>query len=856
MKNECKSAVEAELGRKLSDKEADLLEQQFIKASRELPAEDIKAWKSMSDEERAEAIADRAIKNYTDQHIKEVTNLVNDLEIREQWVHELTSQSKLNPLEAMNRKLVMHTDQSGIQSVEHNIQAIEVRYMGALADVFTKTQKGLGYLIDADKVKLLVKEIFGKPSGDAEIAGLAKSVQDTLEQLRLHYNRYGGDIKKLANYGIPQSHSHYKVISKGQDGWVDYTFPLVDRSKYRHEATCKLMNDAEVKEVLKAVYNTIASEGHNKASVQAHAVQSETDLPVGMNMQALHQHHREVHFKDADAWVKYQEDFGEVNFHDLLSNHVRRMSTEIGMMQTFGSNPEKLVKQLGHDLLNQMMQDPKYVKEHRKIQKQAALINKHYDELAGQALPIDSNLAQVGGMLRSWTVASKMGSAFLTSFSDQATMKLASEMHGIAYTKVFGKHIKQFKNKEDREFAISIGLGVREMTNALVRFGDDDLASASTKLAKANTNTRKVANAVIRASGLNHITASAKRAFGVSLMHHVSNLNSSKKWAELGPKDKKMLEGGSIKQEDWTLLQQIQRTEAPTGEKLVTNKDIFNASDDAILAHYNFDKTGYTAQELADHAFRLKEQLANKYMNYIYTETNAAVLEVGARESTFMGLGRERGTVTNELTRFFWQFKQFPLAMIMRQWTRGMAQGTPQEKFVYFAKLFAYTTVMGAIVAQIQNLTQGKDLDDPTTLDFYMKSIVKGGSASFLADAISATSDPTERSVKDFIIPAAFKDVMSVGTMVSGAGTAYLSERESRYGAEAVNVVKNNIPFQNVWYSRLVFDRLVIAELQELFDEGYRERKQRRQESNYNMSYWWDLDNNEIRVPDTNSRSE
>ena len=181
-----------------------------------------------------------------------------------------------------------------------------------------------------------------------------------------------------------------------------------------------------------------------------------------------------------------------------------------------------------------------------------------------------------------------------------------------------------------------------------------------------------------------------------------------------------------------------------------------------------------------------------------------------------------------------------------------MAQGTPQEKFVYLAKLFAYTTVMGGLVAQIQNLTQGKDLDDPTTLDFYLKSIVKGGSASFLADAISATSDPTERSVKDFIIPAAFKDVMSVGTMVSGAGTAYLSERESSYGAEAVNTVKNNIPFQNVWYSRLVFDRILISELQEIFDEGYRERKQRRQESNYNMSYWWDLDSEEVRVPDIN----
>lgn len=851
MKNECKSAVEDVLGRKLTDKEVDLLEKEFKKASNELPFEDIKAWKSMSGEERAEAIAERAIKNYTDQHVKEITNLVNDLEIREQLLHELTSHSKLNPLEALNRKLVMHTDQSGIQSVEHHIQAIETRYMGALADVFSKTQKGLGYLIDADKVKLLVKEIFGKPSGDTEIAGLAKSVQDVLEQLRLHYNRYGGDIKKLANYGIPQSHSHYKVIQAGEDAWVKYTLPMVDRSKYRHE-NGKLMSEAEVANVLKAVYNTIASEGHNKASVQNRAVASESDLPVGMNMQNLHQHHREVHFKDADAWVAYQEQFGEVNFHDLLSNHIRRMSTEIGMMQTFGSNPEKLVKQLGHDLLNQMMQDPKYVKEHRKIQKQAKLINKHYDELAGQALPVDSNLAQVGGMLRSWTVATKMGSAFITAFSDQATMKLASEMHGIAYTKVFGKHIKQFANKEDRDFAISIGLGVREMSNALVRFGDDDLASASTKLASANTKTRKIANAVIRASGLNHITASAKRAFGASLMHHVSNLNSVKAWDQLGPQDKKMLEGGGIKEDDWTLLKQIDRTEAPSGEKLVTNKDIFNASDDLFLDTFQVDRTGYSAQELSDIAFKLKEQLANKYYNYVYSETNAAILEIGARETTFMGLGRERGTIGNELSRFFWQFKQFPLSVLTRQITRGLAQDTPQAKFIYLAKFFAYTTVMGGLVAQIQNLTQGKDLDDPTTLDFYLKSIVKGGSASFLADAISATSDPTERSIKDFVIPAAFKDVMSVGTMVSGAGTAYLTERDSSYGAEAVNTIKNNIPFQNVWYSRLIFDRLVIAELQEVFDEGYRERKQRRQESNYNMSYWWDLDNDSIEAPDIN----
>ncbi|ELW77031.1 MULTISPECIES: hypothetical protein [Acinetobacter] len=170
--------------------------------------------------------------------------------------------------------------------------------------------------------------------------------------------------------------------------------------------------------------------------------------------------------------------------------------------------------------------------------------------------------------------------------------------------------------------------GVREMTNSLVRFGDTDIASASTKLTQANTGVRKLANALIKASGLNHITASAKRGFGTALMHQISKLNTSKQWHEIGAKDKKMLEGGGIKEDHWNLLRQIDRTEAPGGEKLITNQDIFKASDDLFLDTYQVNREGYTVQELADIAFKHKENLANTYMSHIYTETNAAVLEV------------------------------------------------------------------------------------------------------------------------------------------------------------------------------------------------------------------------------------
>jgi hypothetical protein len=41
--------------------------------------------------------------------------------------------------------------------------------------------------------------------------------------------------------------------------------------------------------------------------------------------------------------------------------------------------------------------------------------------------------------------------------------------------------------------------------------------------------------------------------------------------------------------------------------------------------------------------------------------------------------------------------------------------------------------------------------------------------------------------------------------------------------------------------------------MQEMFDEGYREKKQRRLEK-YGNGFWWSMDNEEIRMPDISSK--
>lgn len=91
--------------------------------------------------------------------------------------------------------------------------------------------------------------------------------------------------------------------------------------------------------------------------------------------------------------------------------------------------------------------------------------------------------------------------------------------------------------------------------------------------------------------------------------------------------------------------------------------------------------------------------------------------------------------------------------------------------------------------------------------------------------------------------------------MVTGGGQQFLDERESTYGAEAINTIKNNTPFQNLWYTRLIFDRLVTAELQDMVDPNYRDKKQARLEKLGN-GFWWDMNNDEIRLPEVVSKDQ
>lgn len=57
---------------------------------------------------------------------------------------------------------------------------------------------------------------------------------------------------------------------------------------------------------------------------------------------------------------------------------------------------------------------------------------------------------------------------------------------------------------------------------------------------------------------------------------------------------------------------------------------------------------------------------------------------------------------------------------------------------------------------------------------------------------------------------------------------------------EVANTLKSNIPLQNLWYSKLIVDRMLYSKMQNMIDPDYLPRTQQRLEKLGN-SYWWDL---------------
>ncbi|MEI1691266.1 hypothetical protein [Acinetobacter nosocomialis] len=834
MKEQCKQAVAKALGKQsLSAQEATDIEARINETMRNLARKDIDKWRNLSDSEKMTEAAKQVAIDIQDQLKRKHKIAAQDILKQSQNIAAL-DHSKLSSMEVIDRMVAAHGDMSGIQSIDSKARGIAAIYRGDLVDFYSNIKGGLGIFTDQELVQKIVRERFGENTGDALAKKISDKMGNVFETMRERFNRNGGDIGKLDNWGLPQTHNLEKIAKAGKEAWVNKAESLIDTRQYVHE-NGDYYSQQEIRSLLEYTYDTLSSDGANKIEVGRQAMGGGTSKVTNR-----HGESRVLHFKDAESWLEYQSDFGGMQFVDLVEAHINGLSKDIAMVENLGSNPKTALKILMDAASKKDWEKGIEANKTNSSRKRAQTM---FDEFSGGNSPQSQVLANLGLAYRSMNVASMLGGTTIASIADQATIAKTASMHNVAYRKAFGGLLEQLNpvNKADRELAHSLGLATEEMLGSIARWSDDGLTSTYGKSEKLARISSGVATQVMRISLLNALTSASKVGFTKLLMEKYGRLSRSKAWNDLDVQDRELLSNTGLDERAWQIFQLANPVVDRKGNQLMSARSIYEIPDEKLAAF------GDPKQ--------VKDQVASQLQAHLLDEQGMAVIEAGLRERTWMTVGA-KGTITGEVFKGLTQFKSFSASFLMRQGSRMAAQEGLKGKAAYGVPLFVTMTLLGGLVVQLRELLNGNDpqtiydSNDPKKAgSFFMRSLVAGGGLPVLGDILVAGTDTSGRDANSFVSGPLGSDFSAVLGLTVGNLTQYNEGKDTNFGNEAFKFVKSKIPAQNLWYTKAAINRMVFDEMQDAVAPGYREKALRKAEQKQDRERFWGDDINDIRAP-------
>jgi len=865
MRDRCIQAVSQAVGRNITQAEANGIEQRIMRAMRIEASRDPAAFRAMSADQRLQAAAQLAAKDIINEAILKKRRV--DLAIRahdriETWITD-ARQAGIDGLDALKRMLVFQSDgKSNTLSAESRSNAIKANAVRQLIDTFEAVDPRFWGLFENEEgVRVLTRAIFGEQTGVAQADRGAQAWLNVAAQLREQFNAAGGKIGELENWALPQHHSQLKINKAGVDAWVTDILPLLKRDRYRNDDGT-VMSDQQVEAVMRSAWMTLATGGINKLDAGG---------PMGSGMMAnRNAEARSIHFKDADSYLAYQEKYGDKSLWGVITGHVEALSKDIGMLETFGPNPDNTFQVFLDRMLKQeAMADPAST---AKFEEQAKRLRGMYEFVTGKTTPIvNQHLAQTFDTLRNWLVASRLGSAVITALTDEMSLRLAAKVNDLPEMQLIRNELAALNplNKTEENLALRAGLGLDVMLNHLNQWGQDSLGP---------TFSSKMASTVMRVSGMEALDGARRRAFGVTMMSALGEMvGKYPTLADLDPVDNRMLLSKGITDADWAVWKLAQLEQFGAGNGVLTPESIMRipaadlaplvqaersriqlekqAKQDAIDNMATLSYAEKTAawrewepvfdQRLANVETNLRRDAVLRLLGVTLEEVDMAVIRPGAAERYLTGGGMERGTWKGELVRSFFQFKAFPIAMISRHWMRGMNMETAGGKAAYMASLIVGTTILGAVSTTINDLLSGKDVRNFNPLEEHgvknwLAAFLKGGSLGLYGDFLfsGATQANQAGPLASLLGPVAGL-VEEAFKLTQGNIVEALQGKDTNFGAEVVRFVKGNTPGASLWYAKAALDHLIFHQLQEYFSPGYLAQMQRRAQKEFGQQYWW-----------------
>jgi hypothetical protein len=568
MRPQCKAAVERAIGRELNQAESARIDELISKHMHQLARRDPDAWRQLSEAQRMEQAADGAVSELLAEAALKKFRLQRQIETHDA-INRQTANWEGGRLDGLKRLIAAITDGKGsFRSVETLERAIRADALRQLSDVFEALDPRLfGFLENKEGVTTFTRAVFGERQGiDPTVVKAAEAWLKTAEDMRQQFNNAGGKVGKLESWSLPQHHAQLKVAKAGVDAWTNDILPMLDRRQYVRDDG-RLMDDDEVRAFLGEAWRSIATNGRNKLKP---GQRQGTGMMANRNAEA-----RSIHFKNADAYMAYQAKYGEKALLQVMVDHIGGMARDTAAVEVFGPNPNAAFEYFRDTALKEAADtDPQHI---GRYEEQAVKLTNLWNVVQGEQMPVaNEKLARGFEATRNWLVASRLGSAVLSSIADAGTIVNTARVNKLPIMQVFRNELAAMNlaNKEELRQARRAGLALDTAIGDLNRWGTDTLTT---------TVPAKLAHATLRASGLNAITDVRRRAFGVTMMDSIGYLTRNvDSLARLDADDNRILLSKGITEADWTVWRAATPEKWGGNDTVLTPDAVYGVPDHAI----------------------------------------------------------------------------------------------------------------------------------------------------------------------------------------------------------------------------------------------------------------------------------
>ena len=737
------------------------------------------------------------------------------------------------------RALMAHDNFSNLPNIERIVdieRGKAHRLMANLLDQMKYKMGGRQTKLQKANLKLMVRELMGETTGNKNAKQLADAWKKTAEHLRKRFNYFGGKILSRENWGLPQIHDTLLVRQVSKEDWIDYILPKLDIDKMINERSGLPFNDKTIREALSEVYENISTEGM-------------ATFKPGTNSfgRALHNRrvdHRFLAFKSADDWMEYQTRFGSPDPFKTMMEHINGMSRDIAMLKILGPNPDAthtwaigmIKKQTKIDAALEAQgkfKRKKLVKYRNEEDRSNSIIeniNNLYAFHKGTLhKPIDGFFGRTFAALRQLLTSAQLGGAAVMAITDFHWSRITSKFNGLPTYKANKNAVKFLAEGIKKDKALSR----TAIRSGLIAEHWSTVAGVQARYLNevdAPFWSKRISDFVLRGSGLSHITQSGKWAYGMSVMGTLAD-ESGKVFSKLDQNLQKQLQKYGIGEKEWDIIRKTKLYDASIDEDTIAKGKVVLLRPDDIHARADLDDA-------------TREFLTTRLLNYITNETNFAVPTSSAKGRITLAGSAQPGTFKGEIINSVLMYKNFPITLGMTHLNRGFQQVGLTGKAKYLVPMIIGGTLMGALAYEIKQVAAGKKPTPPEKMGtkYWLNAMVYGGGLGIFGDFLFSDQNRYGGSFEKTLAGPVASFWGDAIKLTFGNVKQLMSGEKTNAGKELAAFIQRYTPGSNLWYTRLVVERIIMDTLEKLLNPNFTSDTRQninKLRSRTGQEYWW-----------------